>query len=95
MVFLIVLQEERHSMKNDEIKDVNPLSGETVYSYEKEKEDAYLIYKDQIDSLLEKNIISFELAQVSLTIIRHKLGLPFLCIYPVHYELDIITLKSD
>ena len=55
----------------------------------------YLKYKNQIDILKQNNLITDEVALVTLSIIRIKLGLPSIVIYPVQHELDIITLMSD
>lgn len=64
-------------------------------SFDKETESEYLKYKNQIDILKQNNLITDEVALVALSIIRTKLGLPSIAIYPVQHELDIITLKSD
>ena len=68
----------------------------TIYVPFSEKDESeYLIYKNQIDILKQNNLITDEVALVTLSIIRIKLGLPSIVIYPVQHELDIITLKSD
>ena len=63
--------------------------------FDENEETEYLKYKNQIDILKQKNLITDEVALVTLSIIRTKLGLPSIVIYPVQHELDIITLKSD
>ena len=63
--------------------------------FDENEETEYLKYKNQIDILKQKNLITDEVALVTLSIIRTKLGLPSIVIYPVQHELDIITLMSD
>ena len=63
--------------------------------FDENEETEYLKYKNQIDILKQNNLITDEVALVTLSIIRIKLGLPSIVIYPVQHELDIITLKSD
>ena len=63
--------------------------------FDENEETEYLKYKNQIDILKQKNLITDEVALVTLSIIRTKLGLPSIVIYPVQHELDIITLESD
>ena len=63
--------------------------------FDENEETEYLKYKNQIDILKQKNLITDEVALVTLSIIRAKLGLPSIVIYLVQHELDIITLKSD
>ena len=63
--------------------------------FSEKDESEYLKYKNQIDILKQNNLITDEVALVALSIIRIKLGLPSIVIYPVQHELDIITLKSD
>ena len=63
--------------------------------FDESEETEYLKYKNQIDILKQNNLITDEVALVTLSIIRIKLGLPSMVIYPVQHELDIITLKSD
>ena len=63
--------------------------------FDENEETEYLKYKNQIDVLKQNNLITDEVALVTLSIIRIKLGLPSIVIYPVQHELDIITLKSD
>ena len=63
--------------------------------FDENEETEYLKYKNQIDILKQNNLITDEVALVTLSIIRIKLGLPSIVIYPVQQELDIITLKSD
>ena len=63
--------------------------------FSEKDESEYLKYKNQIDILKQNNLITDEVALVALSIIRTKLGLPSIVIYPVQHELDIITLKSD
>ena len=59
--------------------------------FDENEETEYLKYKNQIDILKQKNLITNEVALVTLSIIRTKLGLPSIVIYPVQHELDIIT----
>ena len=59
--------------------------------FNENEETEYLKYKNQIDILKQNNLITDEVALVTLSIIRTKLGLPSVVIYPVQYELDIIT----
>ena len=63
--------------------------------FDESEEKEYLKYKNQIDILKQNNLITDEVARVTLSIIRTKLGLPTIVIYPVQHELDIITLMSD
>ena len=63
--------------------------------FDENEETEYLKYKNQIDILKQNNLITDEVALVTLSIIRIKLGLPSIVIYPVQHELDIITLMSD
>ena len=63
--------------------------------FDENEETEYLKYKNQIDILKQKNLITDEVALVTLSIIRTKLGLPSIVIYPVQHELDIITQLSD
>lgn len=63
--------------------------------FDESEETEYLKYKNQIDILKQNNLITDEVALVTLSIIRAKLGLPSIVIYLVQHELDIITLKSD
>ena len=63
--------------------------------FDENEETEYLKYKIQIDILKQNNLITDEVALVALSIIRIKLGLPSIVIYPVQHELDIITHKSD
>ena len=63
--------------------------------FDENEETEYLKYKNQIDILKQNNLITDEVALVTLSIIRTKLSLPSIVIYPVQHELDIITLKSD
>ena len=63
--------------------------------FDENEETEYLKYKNQIDILKQNNLITDEVALITLSIIRIKLGLPSIVIYPVQHELDIITLKSD
>lgn len=74
------------------IELAHPLKDEGVYKYEEDKESLFVIYRKQILSLYEKGMISFDSANLALCIIRKELGLPFLRIYPVHNQLDNITL---
>ena len=60
--------------------------------FDENEETEYLKYKNQIDILKQNNLITDEVALVTLSIIRTKLGLPSIVIYPVQHELDIITL---
>ena len=60
--------------------------------FDENEETEYLKYKNQIDILKQNNLITDEVALVTLSIIRIKLGLPSIVIYPVQHELDIITL---
>ena len=60
--------------------------------FDENEETEYLKYKNQIDILKQNNLITDEVALVALSIIRTKLGLPSIVIYPVQHELDIITL---
>ena len=79
-------------MKNENLNNVNPLKAVGVYEYDKKKEDAFIFYKEQILLLYKSGKISFKVANVAMCIVRKKLGLPFLCIYPVLDSLDNITL---
>ena len=63
--------------------------------FDENEETEYLKYKNQIDILKQNNLITDEVALAALSIIRTKLSLPSIVIYPVQHELDIITLKSD
>lgn len=63
--------------------------------FDENEETEYLRYKNQIDILKQNNLITDQVALVTLSIIRVKLRLPSIVIYPVQHELDIITLKSD
>ena len=63
--------------------------------FDENEETEYLKYKNQIDILKQNNLITDEVALVTLSIIRTKLGLPSIVIYPVQHELDIITPMSD
>lgn len=58
-------------------------------------EKEFIKYKKAIDKLIDKGIVSLNVAITALTIIRIKLGLPTLAVNPMVYELDLITLKSD
>ena len=60
--------------------------------FDESEETEYLKYKNQIDILKQNNLITDEVALVTLSIIRAKLGLPSIVIYLVQHELDIITL---
>ena len=60
--------------------------------FNENEETEYLKYKNQIDILKQNNLITDQVALVTLSIIRIKLGLPSIVIYPVQHELDIITL---
>ena len=59
--------------------------------FDENEETEYLKYKNQIDILKQNNLITDQVALVTLSIIRTKLGLPSIVIYPVQHELDIIT----
>ena len=74
------------------IQLAHPLKDEGIYRYEEDKESLFVIYRKQVINLYEKGIISFDAANLALCNIRKELGLPFLGIYPVHNQLDNITL---
>lgn len=63
--------------------------------FDKSAEAEYTKYKKRIDELRINEVITDEIALVSLSIIRTKLGLPSIVIYPVQHYVDKITLKSD
>lgn len=71
---------------------IHPLKGTGPHKYDEKKEDLFGMYKKQISILYERGLVSFEAANLAMCIIRMELGLPYLCIYPVHYSLDKITL---
>lgn len=67
----------------------------TAVPFDNEAEEKFKKYKSHIDNLRNNRLIADEVALVTLSIIRTKLGLPSIVIYPVQQYVDKITLKSD
>lgn len=64
----------------------------TAVPFDNEAEEKFKKYKSQIDNLRNNRLITDEVALVTLSIIRTKLGLPSIVIYPVQQYVDKITL---
>ena len=79
----------------DKTKGLNPLRDEGPIPYEKEKELLYLRYRKIIVSLEKDGLLDEHHAVHVLSVLRHKLGLPSLCIKSVLERLDVIEGKSD
>lgn len=67
----------------------------TAVPFDDETEEKFKKYKNHIDNLRNNRLITDEVELVSLSILRKKLGLPSIVIYPVQQYVDKITLKSD
>ena len=79
----------------DRTKGLNPLMDEGPIPYQKGKEFLYHRYRKIILSL-EKDGYLDKLDSVHvLSVLRHRLGLPSLCIKSVLERLDVIEEKSD
>ncbi len=78
-------------MKNDDLKEINPLLGVGIHKVDIDKELKYQNLKIGIESIYKQGFISHDVFELSLTLIRKDLGLPFVLPNWVK-ELDNITL---
>lgn len=79
----------------DKTKGLNPLRDEGPLPYEEEKELLYLRYRKIIVSLEKDGLLHEGQCVHVLSVLRHELGLPSLCIKSVLERLDVIEGKSD
>ena len=79
----------------DRTKGLNPLRDEGPLPYEEEKELLYLRYRKIIVSLEKDGLLDEGQCVHVLSVLRHRLGLPSLCIKSVLERLDVFEGKSD
>lgn len=79
----------------DGTKGLNPLRDEGPLPYEEEKELLYLRYRKIIITLEKDGLLDEGQSVHVLSVLRHRLGLPSLCIKSVLERLDVIEGKSD
>lgn len=79
----------------DRTKGLNPLRDDGPLPYEEDKELLYLRYRKIIVSLEKDGLLGEGQSVHVLSVLRHRLGLPSLCIKSVLERLDVIEGKSD
>lgn len=79
----------------DKTKGLNPLRDEGPIPYEESKELLYLRYRKIVISLEKDGLLDEGQSVHVLSVLRHRLGLPSLCIKSVLERLDVIEAKSD
>lgn len=79
----------------DRTKGLNPLRDEGPIPYEEDKELLYLRYRKIIVTLEKDGLLNEDQSVHVLSVLRHRLGLPSLCIKSVLERLDVIEGKSD
>lgn len=79
----------------DKTKGLNPLRDEGPLPYEESKELLYLRYRKIIITLEKDGLLDEGQSVHILSVLRNRLGLPYLCIKSVLERLDVIEGKSD
>lgn len=79
----------------DKTKGLNPLKDEGPLPYEESKKLLYLRYRKIIITLEKDGLLDEGQSVHVLSVLRHRLGLPSLCIKSVLERLDVIEGKSD
>lgn len=79
----------------DRTKGLNPLRDDGPIPYEESKELLYLRYRKIIVTLEKDGMLDERHVVHVLSVLRHRLGLPSLCIKSVLERLDVIEGKSD
>lgn len=72
--------------------ELNPLKDKSPLKLDEPKEALFQTYKIEIDLLVQHGIINQDVANLSLYLIRKRLGLPCFCIGSISKQLDNITL---